>query len=63
MKNHPYLLQFSEVANDDEYLTACTSKIKKDDEKMSISEKEEHKTVEYQETLKIDIKNIDKKHK
>ena len=27
---------------------------------MKISEKEEHKTVEYQETLKIDLKNINK---
>ena len=28
---------------------------------MNISDKEEHKTEEYQETLKIDVKNIDKK--
>ena len=55
MKNIPYLLQVSGVENTDAYLTADASKFNKDDDDMKISEKEEQKNVEYQETLKIDV--------
>ena len=58
MKNNPDLLQVSEVLNVDADLTVDESKINSNDVNMEISEKEEQNTVEYQETLKIDAKNI-----
>ena len=60
MKNNPDLLQVSEVVNVDADLTVDESKINSNDVNMEISEKEEQNTVEYQETLRIDVKNIDK---
>ena len=50
----------SEVENDDADLTVDASKTNQEEYGMNISEKEEQKNVEYQETLKIDVKNIDK---
>ena len=49
------------MENDDAYLNADASKINKDDDNMKISMEEEQKTVEYQETLKVDVKNIPEK--
>ena len=48
------------MENSDPYLFAYASKTNEEDSKMNISEKEAQKTVEYQETLKIDVENIDK---
>ena len=44
----------------DVYLTVDASKTNEEDFYMYISEKEYQKTVEYQETLKVDVKNINK---
>ena len=60
MENNPDLLQVAEVLNADAYLTAYANKINEDYENMNITEKEDQNTVEYQETLKIDVKNINK---
>ena len=60
MKNNPDLLQETEVENSGSDLTAYASKIIEDNYNMKISMKEEQKTVEYQETLKVDVKNITK---
>ena len=50
----------AEVGNADSYLTADASKTNEEYDNMNISEKEEQETVGCQETLKIDVKNIDK---
>ena len=49
------------MVNADSDLNADASKISEDDYSMNISVKGEQKNVEYQETLKIDVKNINKK--
>ena len=58
MKNNPYLLQVAEVVNTDSSLTADATKINEDDYDVKISKKAEENNVGYQETLKIDVKNI-----
>ena len=60
MKNNPDLLQEAEVENDNAYLTLYSDKINEEDDNMKISMEEDHETVEYQETLKLDVKNIAK---
>ena len=45
----------------DLYLTSDASKIIEDSDNMSFSMGEDHNTMEYQGTLKIDVKNIAKK--
>ena len=60
MKINPDLSVVSEVENDDTDLTADASKTNEEDDNMNILEKENHNTVQNQETLKIYIKNIDK---
>ena len=55
------MLQEAEVKNYDAGLTAYSRKINEEDDKMSISMEEYQKTVEYQEALKVDAKNISKK--
>ena len=59
-KNNPYLLQESEeqeyeVADSGAHLTTGTSKINEDNDNMSISMELEQKTLEYQETMKVDV--------
>ena len=63
MKKNPNLLQEDEVVNYDAYLTTDESKIDEDNDNMNISLEEEQDTVEYQETLKADVKNISKNNK
>ena len=60
MKINPDLSVVSEVENDDTDLTADASKTNEEDDNINILEKENHNTVQNQETLKIYIKNIDK---
>ena len=48
------------MPNDEEDLTTYASKINEEDDDMSISYQEKKNTVGYQETLKIDVKNINK---
>ena len=50
----------SEVANNDADLTKDSGKTNKEDDDMNISEKEEQKTLDYKEALKIYVKNINK---
>ena len=60
MKNVPDLLQQTDVINTDLYLSADASKINEDDDNINISMGKYHETVEYQETLKVDVKSIAK---
>ena len=60
MENNHYASVVAEVKNADTYLTADVGKTNEEDEDMKISDKEENKTVGYQETLKIYVNNIDK---
>ena len=60
MKNNPDLLQVAEVKNSDTDVSADASKTNEENWDMNISKKEEHTTVGYQETLKIDVENINK---
>ena len=60
MKNNPDESVVSEVANADADLTADASKTNEKYDDMKVLEKEEQKTVGYQETLKMDVKNIEK---
>ena len=60
MKNNPYVLQVSKEENADAGLTADTSKTNEEDEHIKISDKEEKKTVVYQESFKMYVENIDK---
>ena len=60
MKNNPYLSVAAEVEHSDADLTSDASKTNEEDDYIDISEKENQKNVGYQETLKIDVKNIDK---
>ena len=59
-KNDPDLSVVAEVANADANLTTDESKTNEVDDDMKILEKEDQKTVGYQETLKIYVKNINK---
>ena len=52
------MLQEAEVENFDADLTADVGKINKDNENMNISMEEDQETVKYQNTLKVDVKNI-----
>ena len=58
MKNNPDLLQEDEVVNYDAYVTADAGKYNEDSDNINTSMEEEHKTVEYQDTLKVYVKNI-----
>ena len=49
----------SEVDNADTDLNAYENKTYEEDDNINFFDKEEQKTVGYQETLKTDIKNID----
>ena len=51
------------MENADAYLTADVSKINEDDDSMKILMEEEQETVKYQNTLKLDVKNISKNQK
>ena len=55
--------QGTEEANADAGVTADVSKMNEDDDKMIISMGKEQKTLEYQETMKVDVKNITKNPK
>ena len=48
------------MANNDADLTKDAGKTDKKDDDMNISEREEQKTLDYKETLKIYVKNINK---
>ena len=61
MKKNPDASVVADVENSDAFLTADASKINEEYENMNLSEKEDQNTVVYQETLKIDVKNINKK--
>ena len=63
MRNNPDLLQVAEVENSDADLTSDASKINEESANIKISMKEEQKSVEYQEILKIDVGNIAKNQK
>ena len=63
MKINPDLLQEAEVENTDAYLTSDASKINEDNDNINISMEEEQENVEYQKTLKVDIKNTTKNRK
>ena len=57
------MLQEAEVENFDADLTADVGKINEDNENMNISMEEDQETVKYQNTLKVDVKNITKSKK
>ena len=64
-KNNTYLLKESEEqetgeANAYEYVTAESNKIIEDNNSIIISREEEDNNLEYQETIKVDVKNIAK---
>ena len=63
MKYNPDLLQQSEVANYDAYLTADAGKIHEGNDNMNISMEEDQETVKQQNTLRLDVKNIVKTKK
>ena len=67
-KNNPYLLQESEEqaskeVNSNAYINVESNIVDKDNNAMIISIEEEHKTLEYQEKMKLDIGNISKNRK
>ena len=62
MKNNPYLLKKLGVANSHADLTVDASKTNEEDEIMKIPMEEEHGTVKYQNTLKVDVENIAQKN-
>ena len=55
------MLQVSEVVNAGADLTNDAGKSNKNNDDMKISEKEEHHTVEYKETLKTNVKHFNRK--
>ena len=63
MKNNPDTSVVTEKENSDSDLTADESIINEDDENMIISMEEYQNTVEYQDTMKVDVKNISKNQK
>ena len=60
MKNNLDFSIVAELENTDENLNEHASKTIEEDDNTNILEKEDQKTVGYQETLKIDVKNIAK---
>ena len=60
MENDSDLSIVAEVENYDADLTTDASKTNEEDDDMNILDKEEQKTVVYQEILKIYVENIDK---
>ena len=67
-KNIPDLLQETEEqeaeeGNDDSDVNTVANKIDKDNNGMIISMEKEQKTLEYQETMKVEVENISKNKK
>ena len=60
MKNNPDLSVGAEVGNAGADLTSDSGKTNEKYDSINILEKYEQKTVKYQETLKMDVENIDK---
>ena len=59
-ENNPYLSVVAEVENSHAYLTTDSSITNEDDDNMNIPDKEEQKTVRYQENLKIYVITLTK---